>query len=582
MKRTRKRVLGIEGGGTKTEWIYADLETGKVIEEGRLPAANFKLIAETALRRYFLALPNDATHIGIFLAGCGTATDRTRLLELARDVWPGAQTVTGSDRESGFATAFRGGDGITVIAGTGSAITGRRGKKFENAGGWGQLLGDIGGGYDLALQALRLALFQYDTGHLASPLGEAILRELALNRLEDLVDWARVADKMSVAKLAPVVFRLAREGVQPMIAAIEFGARALADYTSAVAQRLGMDQPPVKLLGGLFAHHPEYLDLFCDYLSHLLPGAKVELCTESGAVGAAWLAEQDAPGSLELHAPAHVAGVAELAAALTEQRNPRSENLDRLSTPEIVELFISEEKYVTDALGSARESLGRAIDLVSAALRDGGRLFYIGAGTSGRLGVLDASEIPPTFGAPPDLVQGIIAGGAPALHRSVEGAEDQDAAGAATMRERGVKAGDVVCGIAASGRTPFVLGALREARAIGAKTVLLTCNPARRHDENWDVEIDLPTGPELVTGSTRLKAGTATKLALNLISTAAMIRLGKVRGNSMVDLAASNAKLRDRAIRLVSQSRGCSADIARALLERHAWNVRACLDAPSA
>jgi N-acetylmuramic acid 6-phosphate etherase len=193
--------------------------------------------------------------------------------------------------------------------------------------------------------------------------------------------------------------------------------------------------------------------------------------------------------------------------------------------------------------------------------------------------VLDASEIPPTFGAPPELVQGIIAGGAQALFRAVEGAEDQSEQGAMTVQERGVKAGDVVCGITASGRTPFVIGALGRARNLGARTMLITCNPKRhRTVEKWDVEIDLPTGPELVTGSTRLKAGTATKVTLNIISTCTMVRLGKVKGNHMVDLGISNAKLRDRAIRLVSTVRGISYAAAQAELERHNWQTRACLE----
>jgi N-acetylmuramic acid 6-phosphate etherase len=216
--------------------------------------------------------------------------------------------------------------------------------------------------------------------------------------------------------------------------------------------------------------------------------------------------------------------------------------------------------------------------LVSETLRAGGRLFYVGAGTSGRLGVLDASEIPPTFGAPPELVQGIIAGGATALRRAVEGAEDQPEAGEHAVIERGVRAGDVVCGIAASGRTPFVLGALARARFLGARTIFLTCNPVRRESaEPWDVEIDLPTGPELVTGSTRLKAGTATKLVLNIFSTCAMIRLGRVRGNAMVDVSISNEKLRDRGTRLVSATLGIPYEAARAELERAGWNVRKCV-----
>ena len=293
-------------------------------------------------------------------------------------------------------------------------------------------------------------------------------------------------------------------------------------------------------------------------------------------MGAAWLAAGDFNfqiSDFKLEAAATTPGMAR---AATEQGNPRSANLDALSTAELVDLFVSEEECVQRALAERRTELCAAVDFVVAAMRKGGRLLYVGAGTSGRLGVLDASEIPPTFGAPSELVQGIIAGGERALHHAVEGAEDQPEAGAFAMVDRGVRAGDVVCGIAASGRTPFVLGALAAARKAGAHTLLLTCNPARvRSAEKWDVEIDLPTGPEIVTGSTRLKAGTATKLVLNLLSTAAMVRLGRVRGNAMIDLRISNEKLRDRGARLVSETLHISHEEARRRLEAAEWNVRA-------
>jgi N-acetylmuramic acid 6-phosphate etherase len=283
----------------------------------------------------------------------------------------------------------------------------------------------------------------------------------------------------------------------------------------------------------------------------------------------------------EHRALAMVAGKSEtesLARALTEQRNPRSENLEKLSARELVELFVDEESFVQEALRRETESLARAIEMVTKSLRNGGRLFYVGAGTSGRLGVLDASEIPPTFGASPQMVQGIIAGGVSALSRSVEGAEDDRGSGALAVEERGVTGKDVICGLTASGRAPFVLGALVEAKKRGAQTILLTCNPARDRSVGCcDLEIDLPTGPELLTGSTRLKAGTATKIALNIISTGAMIALGKVRGNLMIDVNASNTKLRDRAVRLVAELAKCDPAQAAERLEAHGWNVRAAL-----
>lgn len=573
-----QRVLGVDGGGTKTEWALLAGD-GALIKQGLFPPANLSLISDDALARMFDALP-DATHVGVYLAGCATETDRARLRALVEARWPRSQIAVGSDRASGFAAAFGGGDGITVIAGTGSAVTGRRGEKIEKAGGWGQLLGDRGGGYNLAVQALRRVLSDYDIDQRVDALGQSILRVLSLNRLEDLVAWATTADKMAVAMLAPVVFEAARNGHKEMLAAVRHGAETHAVFTGAVAKRLGLDAPEVKLTGGLFVHQPGYGAFYQEYLRPILPKAEVSVCTRSGALGAAWLASQQVqqrPRVAETTIAAR--GIEQLSTAATEQRNPRSADLEKMSTAQLIELFVSEENAVTHALDAAREQLATAVDLVSHALRSGGRLFYVGAGTSGRLGMLDASEIPPTFGAAPELVQGIIAGGVRALHSAVEGAEDQGEAGALAVVERGVTAADVVCGITASGRTPFVLGALRRARELGAQTILLTCNPQRvRSDaEQFNVTIDLATGAEIVTGSTRLKAGTATKIALNIISTCAMIRLGKVRGNLMIDVSVSNEKLRDRATRLVSEVRRCSYDDARALLEKSNWNVRAAI-----
>jgi len=246
-----------------------------------------------------------------------------------------------------------------------------------------------------------------------------------------------------------------------------------------------------------------------------------------------------------------------------------------LSARELVELFVEEERFVQDALRGAIVDLAKAIEIVTGALRKGGRLFYVGAGSSGRIGVLDASEIPPTFGVSSDLVQGIIAGGVTALHRSVEGAEDEESVGALAMDERGTRDVDVVIGITASGRTPFVLGALARARSLGAKIILLTCNLEHSVKVDVDLAIDLAVGPEILTGSTRLKAGTATKVALNIISTGAMVALGNVRGNLMIDLHASSTKLRDRAVRVVAELANCDYKSARERLEDNGWNLRA-------
>ncbi len=245
---------------------------------------------------------------------------------------------------------------------------------------------------------------------------------------------------------------------------------------------------------------------------------------------------------------------------LTEQRNPASENIDELPTLKLLQVMNAEDQKVPEAVGGALAEIARAVDRVVEAFRKEGRLFYVGAGTSGRLGVLDASECPPTFGTDPDMVQGIIAGGEPALTRSQEGAEDRQDEGAAALRSRGLGSNDVVVGIAASGLTPFVLGALAEARSTGAATLFLTCNPSSAERVAADVKIVLKVGPEVITGSTRLKAGTATKLVLNMITTAAMVQLGKVYGNLMVDLTPSCAKLQDRAERILWETTGLSSE----------------------
>lgn len=248
---------------------------------------------------------------------------------------------------------------------------------------------------------------------------------------------------------------------------------------------------------------------------------------------------------------------------LTEQRNPRTERIDVASPLEIVDLINAEDALVPAAVRAEREAIAKTIELVVAAFRLGGRLLYVGAGTSGRLGVLDAAECPPTFGSDPEMVIGIIAGGYTSLVRSAEGVEDDVNAGAQAIDFADVLTRDVVVGIAASGTTPYVRSALTRAQTIGAKTVLVTCaTPPKLLAETCDAVIELKVGPEALTGSTRMKAGTATKLVLNTITTGAMIRLGKVYGNLMVDLKAWSAKLRDRGERIVMEC--CSVDRAAA------------------
>ena len=252
---------------------------------------------------------------------------------------------------------------------------------------------------------------------------------------------------------------------------------------------------------------------------------------------------------------------------ITEQRNPRTEAIDLASAEEIVDLLNAEDATVAAAVRTQRGAIAAAITAAEQTLQSGGRVFYVGAGTSGRLGVLDASEIPPTFGAPPDKFQGIIAGGHAALTRSQEGAEDRPAGARDDLDQAGVRATDFVIGIAASGTTPYVRAALVHARTIHAKTAIIACSPPPAETVALaDIAIVVVTGPEAVTGSTRLKAGTATKMVLNMISTGAMIRLGKTYGNLMVDLLATNEKLLDRSERIVAELCDGDRQMARTLL----------------
>ncbi len=253
---------------------------------------------------------------------------------------------------------------------------------------------------------------------------------------------------------------------------------------------------------------------------------------------------------------------------LTERRNARTAAIDLATPLEIVDLINAEDRTVPAIVGTQREAIARAIETAEATFRRGGRLFYVGAGTSGRLGVLDASECPPTYGTDPEMVQGIIAGGLPALTRSQEGAEDRIESAVEDLNARGVRAGDFVIGIAASGTTPYVRRALEHARVVSAATALVACSPPPEETlDAVDILILALTGPEVVTGSTRMKAGTATKLVLNMITTGAMIRLGKTYGNLMVDLRATNNKLKDRSERILMEVCDMSREEARKLLE---------------
>lgn len=263
--------------------------------------------------------------------------------------------------------------------------------------------------------------------------------------------------------------------------------------------------------------------------------------------------------------------------SITETDNPKTSEIDEVSTLDAVRLINNEDKLVAAAVEKVLPEIASAIDKIVERMRNGGRLFYIGTGTSGRLGVLDASEIPPTYGVSYDLVQGVIAGGYDALYKATEACEDNKDQGAEDLRARGLTANDAVVGIAASGRTPYTIGAVRYARELGCFTACIVCNPDSKITKTAEIAIVPVVGPEAITGSTRMKAGTAQKMVLNMISTVAMIRLGYVKGNRMTNMKASNEKLQDRAARILMEEAGIEEAEAAALMEQAGGDLRVAL-----
>ncbi len=600
--------LGIEAGGTRTTALWLS-DAGDAPRSATFGPANLQLLADAELaalfRRIASTLPPPRA-LGIGMAGARTEADRARIRAAADRAWPGVTTAITHDLEIALAAAPPARrtpasepaapplPQVLVLSGTGSCCYGRRPDgTTARVGGWGHLLGDQGSGYAIAHEALRRSVAHLELHDDWGLLGQRLLAALHLNEPNALVGWITAASKTEIAALAPVVFDAAA-GRDPLARQIlEDAARHLATGAVACAAKITGRRQPVQfvLAGSVLLRQPAFARRVAGFLRRENPGARITPLLRSGAEGAVTLARRlvEAPVPIPpppAPAPTRVAAAspslpnpaipASDRLSPTEERNPRSMDLDRLSPVQAIELMISEDERLAPALRDVAPSLERALRLVVAAFRRGGRLFYVGAGTSGRLGILDASECPPTFRTPPDLVQGIIAGGQPAVFRAVEGAEDDFEGGRRAVAFRGISKRDVVVGIAASGRTPFVWGALDAAKSLGAPTVLLCFNPHLRFARGHRPTVILAPriGPELLTGSTRLKSGTATKMILNLLTTLAMVRLGKVVGNLMVDLNPANAKLRERALRIVRELTDAPPETARAALEASDWVVK--------
>ncbi|HEX7860089.1 MAG TPA: N-acetylmuramic acid 6-phosphate etherase [Verrucomicrobiae bacterium] len=586
MNRKREHFIGIEGGGTKTIAIISDAEP-TVLYRVELGPGNLRLLNDGELREMLgrIAATFANPHaIGIGMAGARTEADRERVRKAVAEIWGSVPVAVTNDLEIALeAQPTEIPTRVLVLSGTGSCCFGRRGSREAKVGGWGHLLGDRGSGHDIAINALRETIYQFDRNGRWGPLGEGILRALVLNEPNELIAWVQRASKAEIAALAPVVFATSKDAVSKRV--LETAAESLARDAVNCALRLVKRNEPVAfvLSGSVLLKQPEFAKEISGSIKKSFPKAEVVPLQREAAWGAVELARQAAKGATaggkrksaraasEWYVPEFRPGESP-----TEQRNRRSMRFHELSTRAMMDLMLETEGETLPAVRKERKSILAAVELAAKTLQAGGRIFYVGAGTSGRLGILDASECPPTFRVSPEMVQGIIAGGQTAIWQAVEGAEDDAEAGARAMQFRGVKRKDVVIGIAASGRTPFVWGALGQARKLGVKTVLICFNPALKIEtkQKPDVLIAPNLGPEILTGSTRLKSGTATKIILNTISTIAMVRIGKVVSNLMVDLNPSNVKLRDRAIRIIRELTGCSAEDAQAALEKNGWVVK--------
>ncbi|MFM8420930.1 MAG: N-acetylmuramic acid 6-phosphate etherase, partial [Verrucomicrobiota bacterium] len=577
-------LLGIECGGTRSVAIGAVVQDdGSLVSPTRVEAGpcNLRLVTDDALEAHFRSIAAQfpsPSGVGVGMAGVRDKADIQRVLNILGRVFPGVPAEADHDLESALCAADldlreSGRHRVILLSGTGSCCYGRSSSgKTAKVGGWGHLLGDRGSAYDVVHRALRAAAHHLDHSGRWCRLGQRALRATGLNAPNDLIAWMQSATKTDVAALAPEVFEAASEGDAVARAVLADTVAILAEDAVACVRRLGpcREGADVVLAGSVVLRQAGFARRVAARVRKAVPRARVMPLERDSAWGAvvmgvrAWRraggnpANGDRParpdradGADRVDATCRIPGSRGLSP--TELRNPASMELDRLPVERAVGLMLDEEARVAGAIRPHARELATLVRLVAAALGAGGRLIYVGAGTSGRLGVLDASECPPTFKSPPEWVQGIIAGGFPALHSAVEGAEDSPDQGAAAIAGRGVGPLDVVVGIAASGRTPFVWGALHEARRRGASTALLCFNPGIQPLRGGppDVLLAIDTGPEVLTGSTRLKAGTATKVVLNILTTLAMVRRGKVVGNLMVDLNPSNAKLRDRAARIV-------------------------------
>jgi N-acetylmuramic acid 6-phosphate etherase len=582
------RLLGIEGGGTRTSALLVEGED-TVLASFAVGPGNLKLLNGEELATLLASirdqLPAKPDRIGIGMAGVRSASDRERLSRAVATTWPGVPSVVGDD----LVLALEAGEWpadcaaqVLQLSGTGSCCLGRhRAGTTVKIGGRGHIIGDRGSACDIAVHALRSTVTISDIDADWPRLGADMVAFLQMNDPESLIEWSMTASKAEIASLAQVVFEAAATRQDAIaVAILRRASERLSKDAVHCAARVAKPGEKVQFLlnGSTLLKNGWFADEVAAKILAARPGSEVTRLSRPGTWGAIAMARQAGAKSATANANAPVEAKPTswrpVESAPTEGRNPKSTGFAEMPLTEAIKLMLAEDATLPGKVLAESAHIEWTVDAVSRAFASGGRLIYCGAGTSGRLGVLDASECPPTFRTPASLVQGIIAGGRNALWSAVEGAEDDESAGVRSIASRSVTAQDVVIGISASGHAPFIWGCLAEARRRGAKTVLIACNPGYRDHPLLDRAILPDTGPEMLTGSTRLKAGTATKLVLNLITTLALARSGKVMSNLMIDLNPSNSKLRGRAIRIVQDLTGSDEATARQALETHGWVIR--------
>lgn len=573
-------IITIEAGATRTHAALYDADSRDKLTEVSGPAANVIESGATGVSMVLNALIrdlntdlNECDAVLAAVAGAGKSDFAHRLARGLSQA-TGVPRVTVSNDVAPILYANLPDDpGILVISGTGSSVLARGTDGTTHlVGGLGALIGDRGSAYRIGLTALEACAAAHDGTGTPTALHEAIGTATGTHSIDDLVVWASYASKTDIAALAPAVIDCA--GNQDDVAAeiVADQAACLADQVAMAKFKAEMsDDVPIKTYGGLITNSAIFATVFQEALANLWPGAQVSPATIAGT---------DAVLTLLDATPESAATVsAERSRPLpaTEQSDLAPIPIDAMDSLDITDWMTASNDAVHAALVGARESIARSIDCATDAYAKGGRTIYLGAGTSGRLGVLDASECPPTFGVLPNRFIGLIAGGEQALRNSIEGAEDDLDQAVIDLNDLipPLSENDFVVGITASGTTPYVLAALSHAKSINASTALLACNPVSC--PSADIHIILETGPEVLPGSTRLKAGTATKLALNQITTGAMARCGHIYNGAMVGVKAVNDKLAERTRRIAANLLKLDPDNAQVMLDAAGGDIKVAL-----